>query len=48
MNNVGGTGQTDHLGRYLPALKFDIEENPRLIHRLDKEASGLLLLGRTR
>lgn len=31
----------------LDYLKFDYEERPRLIHRLDKDTSGILLIART-
>lgn len=44
----GGSGQTRHLDALLEALRFDAEELPRLVHRLDKDTSGVLLLGRTR
>jgi 23S rRNA pseudouridine955/2504/2580 synthase len=30
------------------ALKFGLEDKPRLVHRLDKDTSGLLVLARTR
>lgn len=43
----GGTNQTRHLDGMLSALRFDKEENPRLVHRLDKDTSGVLVLGRT-
>lgn len=43
----GGTGQGRHLDGLLDALCFDSEERPRLVHRLDKETSGLLLLARS-
>ncbi|KAL3619715.1 hypothetical protein CASFOL_034627 [Castilleja foliolosa] len=29
------------------ALSYDYDEGPKLVHRLDKESSGLLLMGRT-
>ncbi len=32
----------------LPYLKFDKEETPRLVHRLDRDTSGILLLARNR
>jgi 23S rRNA pseudouridine955/2504/2580 synthase len=32
----------------LPYLKLDSAETPRLVHRLDRETSGILLLGRNR
>lgn len=44
----GGTGMAEkHLDAYLDALMFDKAERPRLVHRLDKDTSGVLLLGRT-
>lgn len=43
----GGTGITRHLDGMLSALRFEKDENPRLVHRLDKETSGVLVLGRT-
>lgn len=44
----GGTGQTLHVDALAPALIFDAEEPPRLVHRLDKDTSGVLLMARTR
>lgn len=43
----GGSGQTRHLGDLLPALRFDRDDDPRLVHRLDRDTSGLLVLART-
>ena len=43
----GGTGQTRHLDGLLDALRFGSTHRPRLVHRLDKDTSGVLLLGRT-
>ncbi|MBF0356273.1 MAG: RluA family pseudouridine synthase [Alphaproteobacteria bacterium] len=43
----GGTGTLHHLDAMLDALKFDAAERPRLVHRLDKDTSGVLVLGRT-
>ena len=43
----GGTGQQRHLVAMLPALRFGREDDPRLVHRLDKDTSGLLVLART-
>ena len=43
----GGTGQRRHLGALLAALRFGRDEDPRLVHRLDKDTSGLLVLART-
>ena len=43
----GGPGITRHLDGMLDALRFGAEERPRLVHRLDKDTSGILLLGRS-
>jgi len=43
----GGTRQARHLGALLGALRFGRDEDPRLVHRLDKDTSGLLVLART-
>lgn len=43
----GGTGQSRHLDAMLHALRFDRDEDPRLVHRLDKDTSGILVLART-
>lgn len=44
----GGTGTHRHIDGMLGALRFDAKETPRLVHRLDRDTSGVLLLGRTR
>jgi len=44
----GGSGLTRHVDGLADALRFDLEEKPRLVHRLDKDTSGVLLLARTR
>jgi 23S rRNA pseudouridine955/2504/2580 synthase len=44
----GGSKQTRHVDGLAEALKFGLEEKPRLVHRLDKDTSGVLLLARTR
>ena len=44
----GGTKSTRHIDGMLDALQFDAPERPRLVHRLDKDTSGVLLLARTR
>jgi len=44
----GGSGQTRHVDGMAEALKFGFEDKPRLVHRLDKDTSGVLLLARTR
>jgi 23S rRNA pseudouridine955/2504/2580 synthase len=43
----GGSGQTRHLDGLLDALRFGSAERPRLVHRLDQDTSGVLLLART-
>jgi len=42
----GGTGTRRHLDAMLDALRFEAEERPRLVHRLDRDTSGVLLLAR--
>ncbi len=44
----GGSKQTRHVDGMAEALRFGAEDTPRLVHRLDKDTSGVLLLGRTR
>ncbi|MEM7076032.1 MAG: RluA family pseudouridine synthase [Pseudomonadota bacterium] len=44
----GGSGQRRHVDGLAAALRFDSEENPRLVHRLDKDTSGVLLMARSR
>ncbi len=45
----GGSGQGDrHVDALSEALMFDMDERPRLVHRLDKDTSGVLILARTR
>ncbi|WCT71918.1 RluA family pseudouridine synthase [Sphingomonas naphthae] len=43
----GGTKTTEHVDGLLDALQFDAESRPRLVHRLDKDTSGALLIART-
>lgn len=43
----GGSGTEKHVDGMLDALRFGYEERPRLVHRLDKDTSGLLLIART-
>ncbi len=44
----GGTGQAArHVDALADALKFDRTEKPRLVHRIDRETSGVLLMART-
>ncbi|EPX86905.1 RluA family pseudouridine synthase [Salipiger mucosus] len=44
----GGSKQTRHVDGLAEALKFGMDEKPRLVHRLDKDTSGVLLLARSR
>lgn len=41
-----GSGRSDALDRHFPALKFGADRLPALAHRLDKDTSGCLVLGR--
>jgi len=43
----GGSGTERHIDGMLEALRFGSKERPRLVHRLDKDTSGILLLART-
>lgn len=43
----GGTGTHRHLDGMLDALRFEAPDRPRLVHRLDRDTSGVLLLGRS-
>jgi 23S rRNA pseudouridine955/2504/2580 synthase len=43
----GGTGTPRHLDGMLDALRFEAEERPRLVHRLDRDTSGVMLLARS-
>ncbi|UIJ46664.1 RluA family pseudouridine synthase [Sphingomonas cannabina] len=43
----GGTRTESHVDGLLDALQFDAEGRPKLVHRLDKDTSGALLLART-
>jgi len=43
----GGTKTTDHLDRLLEGLAAEGAPRPKLVHRLDKDTSGALLLART-
>jgi 23S rRNA pseudouridine955/2504/2580 synthase len=42
----GGTRVERHLDGLLDALRFGGDERPRLVHRLDRDTSGVLLLAR--
>lgn len=44
----GGSGQGDrHVDGLTEALKFGYKDRPKLVHRLDKDTSGVLVLART-
>jgi len=43
----GGTGITESVDGLLDALEFDSDHRPRLVHRLDKDTSGALLVARS-
>ena len=44
----GGSGQGDrHVDGLAGALMFGFKDKPKLVHRLDKDTSGVLLLART-
>ncbi len=43
----GGTKTDEHVDGLLDALQFEAEGRPKLVHRLDKDTSGALLLARS-
>lgn len=43
----GGTKTTEHVDGLLDALWFEADQRPKLVHRLDKDTSGVLLVART-
>ncbi|MGE0716978.1 MAG: RluA family pseudouridine synthase [Alphaproteobacteria bacterium] len=43
----GGTGTTRHVDGMLDALRFGAAERPRLVHRLDRDTSGILVIARS-
>jgi len=43
----GGTKTDHHVDGLLDGLQFEAENRPKLVHRLDKDTSGVLLLART-
>lgn len=43
----GGTRTHDHVDRLLDAFAGEDDPRPRLVHRLDKDTSGVLLVART-
>lgn len=44
----GGTNTERHIDGMLEALQFEAEEKPKLVHRIDKDTSGILLVARNR
>ncbi|MEM8591641.1 MAG: RluA family pseudouridine synthase [Pseudomonadota bacterium] len=44
----GGSKLTRHVDGLGAALRFGLDANPRLVHRLDKDTSGVLIMARTR
>ena len=44
----GGTNTDRHIDGMLEALKFENTEKPKLVHRIDKDTSGILVLARNR
>ncbi|KAJ3179273.1 hypothetical protein HDU85_004966 [Gaertneriomyces sp. JEL0708] len=44
----GGSRAPIHVDMLLDAFRFGKEEGPRLVHRLDKDTTGVLLLARTK
>ncbi len=42
----GGSRTQRHIDAMLDALRFDAPDRPRLVHRLDRDTSGVLLLAR--
>jgi 23S rRNA pseudouridine955/2504/2580 synthase len=43
----GGTGTTEHVDGLLDALAYEAKGRPKLVHRLDKDTSGALLVARS-
>ncbi|MBB5684368.1 RluA family pseudouridine synthase [Sphingobium boeckii] len=43
----GGTKTTEHVDGLLDALQYEADSRPKLVHRLDKDTSGALLLARS-
>ncbi|MGO4573698.1 RluA family pseudouridine synthase [Microvirga sp. 2TAF3] len=44
----GGSGTTRHVDGLLEALRDDEGQKPRLVHRLDKDTAGCLVIAKTR
>lgn len=43
----GGTKTVRHIDGLLDGLRFDFPDRPRLVHRLDRDTSGVLVVART-
>jgi len=43
----GGSGLTQHVDGMLDQLTFEKKQRPRLVHRLDRDTSGVLVIART-
>jgi len=43
----GGSGIREHVDGLLDHLKFEKKQRPRLVHRLDRDTSGVLVVART-
>ena len=43
----GGSGLTRHIDGMLDQLSFEKNQRPRLVHRLDRDTSGVLVIART-
>jgi 23S rRNA pseudouridine955/2504/2580 synthase len=43
----GGSGLTEHVDGMLDSLTFEKRQRPRLVHRLDRDTSGVLVIART-
>jgi 23S rRNA pseudouridine955/2504/2580 synthase len=43
----GGTKTTEHVDGLLDALYYEADQRPKLVHRLDKDTSGVLLIARS-
>ncbi len=43
----GGSGLTKHVDGMLDSLQYEKPTRPKLVHRLDRDTSGVLLIART-
>src|SRR5207245_4237116 len=44
----GGSGMTRHIDQMLEVMRDSKGQKPRLVHRIDRETSGCLLIAKTR